>query len=109
MRRFLAHALVLCGSAADEAEAALVLSELVSNALEYGQATRLSVALRIEPERIVIEVVDESGAAPQIQRPSPTADSGRGLQIVDCIADTWGWRYPDGEHKVVWAVLDGSD
>jgi anti-sigma regulatory factor (Ser/Thr protein kinase) len=105
LRRFLAQALALSGSTADEAEATLVLSELVTNALEYGQSQFLSVVLHIDPERLRIEVSDENGNAPRIVDDAVTMSTGRGLRIVDCIAKDWGWSYPDAAHKVVWAVL----
>jgi anti-sigma regulatory factor (Ser/Thr protein kinase) len=105
MRRFLAHALVLCDSRANEAEAALVLSELVSNALEHGRSSVLTVTLRIATSDLTIEVFDESRSEPRLQESYESANTGRGLRIVDRLADQWGWSYPDEEHKVVWAAL----
>ena len=107
MRRFLAHALVLCDSTTHEGEAALVLSELLSNALEYGASAVLSVVLRVEVDRLTIEVADESPNEPRLRDPG-SGRNGRGLRIVDGVADDWGWSFPDDGHKVVWAALDAE-
>jgi hypothetical protein len=37
--------------------------------------------------------------------PDRTAESGRGLQMVDALSDVWGWSPVTGRGKAVWAIL----
>lgn len=108
MRHFIAHVLRLCEAGIDRETAALVLSELVTNALEHGQTQRLTVALRIEDERTTIAVTDESVSAPQVQPGGVLKDHGQGLRIVEHLVEDWGWSFRDPGHKVVWAVLSAN-
>ncbi len=108
MRHFIADALALCEARVDPETAALVLSELVTNALEHGHPHALSVALRIEDERTTIEVTDESDRRPEVQSSGALTHHGQGLRIVDQLAEEWGWSFQDPGHKVVWAVLAAS-
>lgn len=83
------------------ADARLMVSELVTNALIHGTGT---ISLRIDVERdgLRIEVSDQG----QVElRPSPTpgAHGGWGLRIVEQLADDWGVRA--GSTKV-WFRLD---
>jgi anti-sigma regulatory factor (Ser/Thr protein kinase) len=104
LRRFLNHTLVLCDSGANEADAAIVLSELTSNALEHGGVDTLFVRLRITPQRLTIEVADGSTAEPQTS-PGAWTETGRGLRIVDRLAAAWGWDRVDAGYKTVWATM----
>jgi anti-sigma regulatory factor (Ser/Thr protein kinase) len=69
-------------------DAALMVSELVANALLHGIG---EISLRIDVERdgLRIEVADEGEVA---LSPSPTAGAhgGWGLRIVEELADEWG-------------------
>jgi len=106
MRRFLAHTLVLCDSAVDEGDASLVLSELVTNAVEHGETGTVRVALHVGSTSLRIEVVDSSEDEPRLLESAVAlAEEGRGLRIVDGVAEDWGWSPADGDQKVVWAVL----
>jgi anti-sigma regulatory factor (Ser/Thr protein kinase) len=107
-RRFLAHVLVLCNSRANEADAALVLSELASNALEHGRIRALSVLLRVDGKRLTIAVADESSSEPRLRESAGPNRSGRGLLIVDRVAMDWGWSFPADERKIVWAALEAG-
>jgi anti-sigma regulatory factor (Ser/Thr protein kinase) len=80
--------------------AVLVLSELVTNAVIHaGGAERILVAC--SNGWIHISVHDRA-AGPVHRREDEAAVGGRGLRIVDELAEEWGWRpLPDG--KAVWA------
>lgn len=108
LRRFLAHTLVLCDSGANEGEAALVLSELATNALEYGDSEVLNLRLRVTADHLTIELCDRSLAPPSIVEAPAGHSTGRGLRIVDQLARDWGWQVRDGSRKVVWATLDAE-
>jgi hypothetical protein len=50
-------------------------------------------------------VLDPSASAPVLRMPDRTAESGRGLQMVDALSDVWGWSPVTGRGKAVWAIL----
>jgi anti-anti-sigma factor len=82
----------------------LVVSELVSNAVEHaGTMMNLQVARR---DRYVhVAVRDGSRAEPRLDPPTdPTAPKGRGLMVVESLTVHWG-SLPSHDGKVVWAVL----
>jgi hypothetical protein len=54
-----------------------------------------------------IEVMDTRGDdLPLHHRPAPDAESGRGLLLVDALADRWGVRLGPVPRKTVWAEID---
>ncbi|AQS66365.1 SpoIIE family protein phosphatase [Streptomyces pactum] len=81
----------------------LVVSELVGNALRYGNAPGELRLLR--HERLSVEVSDSGPDLPQIQHADVSDESGRGLQLINMLCRRWGsCRTPRG--KVVWAEQD---
>jgi anti-sigma regulatory factor (Ser/Thr protein kinase) len=70
------------------ADAALMASELVTNAVVHGVG---AISLRIDSERdaVRIEVADEGNVAFP-PSPEPGAHGGWGLRIVEHLADDWG-------------------
>ncbi len=80
----------------------LVVSELVTNALRYGEAP---VQLRLIREKTLIcEVSDGSGTAPHLRRARTLDEGGRGLFIIAQLTDRWGTRH--GPHgKTIWSEL----
>lgn len=84
----------------------LVVSELVTNGVRHGGSVGpLWVRLVVTREVVRLEVVDTGEGFDRgsiLQTPlDPAAVSGRGLHLVDAIADRWGLVY-DGRTKV-WA------
>ena len=88
------------------ADTTLLVSELVSNAVKYGQGEiRLRVRTR-GPRRVLAEVTDEgSGFVPSVRSRSRFESGGFGLQLVDRLATSWGVHH--GE-TYVWFVIDRS-
>lgn len=85
-------------------DAILVVSELVANAILH---TRAPVMLRIlvhDDGVLRLDVSDTSPKPPERRTASPQDVNGRGLELVDILADRWGWRSRDGG-KDVWAEL----
>ena len=83
--------------------ARLLISELVINAVLHA-GTESELVLRSRPGQLRVEVSDGSSAMP-VRRPySPTAPSGRGLLILEDLADSWGIDVGDGS-KTVWFEL----
>jgi hypothetical protein len=94
----------------DNAE--LLVSELVTNAAqasrEAGPCGTVRLWLRADRQRLLILVWDASERPPARMQADSDAESGRGLQLIDAVADRWDWYYPpreEGGGKVVWALL----
>lgn len=87
---------------ADTAE--LLTTEIVTNALQHtGGGAVLTATLSTGPaRRLRVEVHDSLGRRPPGgARPADDATSGRGLLLVEALADTWGVQ-ARGAGKVVW-------
>jgi anti-sigma regulatory factor (Ser/Thr protein kinase) len=89
-------------------DAALVLSELLSNALRHGRALddgQLRAAWRWSQGHLEITVTDGGGpTSPRVLLASEDATDGRGMAIVDRLADTW-WQTVEGSASTVHARL----
>jgi len=71
------------------ADARLVTTELVNNAVVHGEG-RVVLRAQLRANALRVEVIDEgTGNAPKI-REEADADGGRGLRIVDAVAVRWG-------------------
>ncbi|MEV6395226.1 SpoIIE family protein phosphatase [Streptomyces sp. NPDC051907] len=86
----------------------LLVSELVTNALRYGEG---EIRLRLLRDRtLVCEVWDAGLVQPRRRRARDTDEGGRGLQLVGLLSAAWGSRRtPRG--KTVWfelALPDGD-
>jgi two-component sensor histidine kinase len=87
-------------------DAVLLVSELVSNSVKYGEGDILLRARTRGPRQVLVEVVDDCGGfSPQIRRPSRFQASGYGLHLVDELASSWG-VHPGTAH--VWFEIDRS-
>ncbi|MFR9795381.1 SpoIIE family protein phosphatase [Streptomyces sp. MS06] len=91
-------------SVVDTAE--LLVSELVTNALRYGEG---DIRLRLLLDRtLVCEVWDAGLVQPRRRRARDTDEGGRGLQLVGLLSAAWGSRRtPRG--KTVWFELPLPD
>ena len=104
-RRFVCAALDRWGRQDLIDDAALVVTELATNAITHG-GSNLTVGLRCVGSRVILTAHDTSSALPYVRLPDMEASSGRGLQLISGLATTWGAeRLRDG--KIVWAELTG--
>ncbi|MFB0619184.1 SpoIIE family protein phosphatase [Streptomyces sp. AGS-58] len=86
---------------ADEIE--LVADELITNALMHTEGSAIVTlrALDGSDRRVRIEVEDSSSALPRRREAGEQGVSGRGLLLVDRLADVWGVEARGGG-KAVW-------
>ena len=85
--------------------ALLLVSELVTNAVLHARSA-LDVVLRLAADRLRIEVHDESPTQPTRKYYSTHAGTGRGLMLVEQLAEDWGVDPLEGNGKRVWFELD---
>ncbi|RKS06498.1 histidine kinase-like protein [Nocardiopsis sp. Huas11] len=113
------RAVEICDGRVDDA--ALILSELVSNALRHASPLctpedpdgSVGVSWRVEIDRgstgggwVELAVRDGgSSTMPRVARPSISGLGGRGLGIVQTLSGRWGTEM-DATTTTVWAVLD---
>jgi anti-sigma regulatory factor (Ser/Thr protein kinase) len=98
----------------------LIVSELVTNAVQasadhdgrprYTADTGLAcIHLRLSTDgvTVLVEVWDENPRLPEPTRPGLDDESGRGLLLVEALAEHWGWDIPpSGRGKIVWALVE---
>jgi anti-sigma regulatory factor (Ser/Thr protein kinase) len=89
--------------------AQLVMSELVTNALQATQAANLASPLTIylhaNDAWLRIGVWDALRQPPGRHPHDLTADHGRGLQIVAALSHDWGTYHPTHGGKIVYALI----
>ncbi|MET9520539.1 SpoIIE family protein phosphatase [Streptomyces sp. NPDC002994] len=87
--------------------AVLMVSEMVTNVLVHTDGDALLVAEATgDPgvRRLRVEVTDPSDELPHKRRPGEMASSGRGLILMEMLADAWGVD-PRGDGKSIWFEL----
>jgi anti-sigma regulatory factor (Ser/Thr protein kinase) len=86
--------------AARSADAALALTELVTNAVLHGREP-LVVQLDLRADELTVSVRDGNPVSPSFSMLDPTAVTGRGLLLISATADSWGVE-PRPGGKSVW-------
>lgn len=95
---------------------AVSVSEMVTNAMchttesageEGDQPVLLSLAK--QARSVLCVVVDPGCSAPEVRDLDDDAESGRGLHIVECLSNEWGWTVPGPAGKAVWATFSCAD
>ena len=90
--------------------AELMVSEMTTNVLVHTDGDALLVA-EVHGERgerrLRVEVADSCDELPHKRRPGEMASSGRGLVLLEVLADTWGVD-PRGEGKSIYFELHES-
>jgi hypothetical protein len=112
-RAFTVSTLRQWGVAERHDDIAIVVSELLTNALRHGlpasgdSRTRRPIRLGLlQPGHCVMcAVADPSKAPPVPRQPTHFAETGRGLHIVAALSDQWGYTTPTDMGKVLWALF----
>ena len=90
----------------------LVVSELLTNALEHaaprpgGWPVRVGLLQSRPGTAILCAVADASAAPPVPVPPGHLTESGRGLQVIEAVSDSWGYTTAPRRGKVVWATFE---
>ena len=95
----------LSGSPASTVEAVeLMVSELATNCIRH-ERTNFHITILGSAQEIRIEVTDSGSGTPTMRSPGPDEPSGRGLQIVDMLSDSWGVEPEHPSGKTVWFTM----
>ncbi|MCC3653293.1 ATP-binding protein [Streptomyces sp. S07_1.15] len=98
--------------------AVLLLSELVTNAYRHARTSpgrQINIRCVADGPALRVEVSDAGDEMPRLRLATEADESGRGLALVNALADWWGaHRRPCGIGKTVWFELglptaDGPD
>jgi len=86
-------------------DAALIVSELVTNVVEHvGPDVDLVVELSLSDAALRMSVADGSAVRPVVQELSDHAPRGRGIRLIAALADRWGCEDHAGG-KRIWVEL----
>lgn len=88
--------------------AAQIVAELAANASTHGRVRGrdFRLTLYVIADTLRIEVTDTRGdRLPVLGRPDADSPSGRGLLLVDALADRWGVIPEPCPRKTVWAEV----
>src|SRR6202012_1361029 len=98
----------LAGSPASMVEAVeLMVSELATNCIRH-ERTSFHITILGSSQEIRVEVTDSGTGTPTMRSPGPDEPSGRGLQIVDMLSDSWGVDPEDPAGKTVWFTMPAA-
>ena len=92
----------------EASDAALVVSELLSNALRHAAplpGDKVRVGWRLDEGSLRLSVSDGGGKTrPELGQPTQSATGGRGLRIVERLSRCWG-ALRDDDGTTVWAEV----
>ncbi|MFD4656122.1 ATP-binding protein [Kitasatospora sp. NPDC058444] len=92
--------------------AELLLGELFANAVQHSDAPdehHIEIRFTLTGSRLRLEVHDAGTNHPTLRISSPADEHGRGLLLVNELAERWGYdSRPGGTGKYVWAHIAPS-
>lgn len=93
------------GAPQDRDDAALLVTEVMTNVVDHvGGEASLTLELESSDGWLRISVIDGSSVRPVVRELDTGSPRGRGLRLVQAIADRWGSEDHDGG-KRVWFEL----
>ena len=117
-RLFVRHTLMLWGLEEHVENAALIMSELATNAVrasldaeseakveETTDEAVIGAQLRAIDASLFVEVWDRTNGAPVRKNPDQDTEGGRGILLVEQLAKQWNVYRPSVGGKIVWAEL----
>ncbi|MFI5080561.1 MAG: ATP-binding protein [Streptosporangiales bacterium] len=112
-RQFTVSTLQRWGVAERREDVAVVVSELLTNALLHAlpAASRartgwpVRLGLLQSGHCVICAVADPSRIAPVLQQPEHFGETGRGLHVIAALSDRWGCTIPTDIGKVLWAMF----
>jgi len=84
----------------------LLATELVANVVTH-VGTPMTLRVHRGPMMMRVELEDPSTAVPVVQHPDSADEHGRGVLLIDNLADAWGVE-PRTDGKTVWFEIDVS-
>ena len=105
-RRFVTQQLV-GRSQAMVRDIVLMVSELTTNCIKHAHSP-FSVSLISNHQAICVEITDQGTGTPTRQPLDSQSATGRGLQIVDELADSWGVTAENVSGKTVWFTIEAA-
>lgn len=85
----------------DTDDLAVVMSELVTNAIVHARSAPTITIRRADDGYVRLEVRDGDPSPPVVRAPYDRHTRGHGLHIVEALSEEWGVEV-DGDAKVVW-------
>ncbi|MDI3404587.1 ATP-binding protein [Streptomyces cavernicola] len=106
-RRFVAEVLTGWGHMQRLDDVRLCVSELVTNALLHAPVADGLILVRLElhGSHVLLDVQDGGVGTPSPRTAQEADDGGRGLLLVEALADTWGLTTRHGPGKRVWSTF----
>ena len=103
-RRWVAAEAVRCGCAETRVRVIqLLTSELIANAVLHGTpGGRVEVRVARSGDTFRVEVDDASSSSPRLLPVARDGPGGRGLALVERLADRWGYELREPDGKTVW-------
>lgn len=86
-----------------EWEVSQLVTELATNVVLHAR-TGFDLSMELDGDRLRLEVRDASPLLPRPRRFSRESTTGRGMRLVETLAQSWGVERGDGG-KTVWLVL----
>jgi anti-sigma regulatory factor (Ser/Thr protein kinase) len=109
-RALAAEALAQMPSGPEHDDVALVVTELIANAVRHGRGRHISFRLEADAGRVLVEVENRCWTTRPRRRPASLVQpSGRGLAIVAAMSHRWGVAEARRGRARVWAQLEAAE
>ncbi len=86
-------------------DAALIVSELFTNALVHTDSSEITCQLQTTAQTVYLAITDQGRGPTGPRVREPDAESGRGLLLVNALAQLWGVNTEHECGRTVWAIL----